>query len=57
LEKYIKYLKISYKIEIIFGVLLSAFASFILGVFATDAPTSTTTMKELKIEKKEALTS
>ena len=39
--KRIKYLKISYKIEMVFGIIAAGWMSFFLGVMATDAPTST----------------
>jgi len=41
MEKYIKYLKISYQIEMVLGIVAAAFLSFFVGVMATDAPTST----------------
>ncbi|MFY9142282.1 hypothetical protein [Sulfuricurvum sp.] len=41
MEKYIKYLKVSYQIEMVLGILLAGFMSFFLGVMATDAPSAT----------------
>ena len=40
LDKRIKYLKISYIIEMILGALMAAFMTLFLGVMATDSPSS-----------------
>ena len=41
MQKYIKYLKISYEIEMILGIIFSCFVSFFLGIMSTDSPSST----------------
>jgi len=41
MEGKIKYLKISLKIEIVFGIIISLFMALFLGTMATDSPSST----------------
>ncbi len=41
MQKYIKYLKISYQIEMVLGIVAAGFMSFFLGIMATDSPSST----------------
>ena len=41
MSKYIKYLKISYKIEMFLGFFLASYLSFFLSIMATDSPSST----------------
>jgi len=41
MENRIKYLKVSYQIEMVLGILVAGYMSIFLGVMATDAPTST----------------